>query len=302
RAFADSLAKYLDIPHMVLVNSGTSALYLALRALDIGPGDSVILPAYSFPATANVVAWTGATPIFADIDPLTWNLDADTVAARLSSLGAARASRIKAIMPVQAFGNPVSMGPLLSLARDRGWKIIEDAACALGSSLDGRACGTHGDFGCYSFHPRKILTTSEGGALAVRSARMAAKLNLLKNHGMIRQGGRVTFPGTGLNLRFTEIAASLGLAQMSILPDLLRERTSLANRYLAGLARLDMATQAPVAGGAHNRQSLVARLPVKTAAARDRIFAALGKRGVQVTIGTYYLPGLPNFRKAAAEG
>lgn len=300
RAFAESLAKHLDVPHVILVNSGTSALYLALRALDIGPGDSVIVPAYSFPATANVVAWTGATPVFADIDPLTWNLDADTVAARLESLGASAAKRIKAIMPVQAFGNPVAMGPLISLAKARGWKIIEDAACALGSSIDGRACGTHGDFGCFSFHPRKILTTSEGGAVAVRSDRMAAKLALLKNHGMIKQGGRAAFPGIGLNLRFTEIAASLGLAQMRILPALLRERTALAERYLAGLARLNMATQIPVAGGTHNRQSLVARLPVKTAAARDRIFAALGERGVQVTIGTYFLPGLPNFRKAAA--
>ncbi len=302
RKFADSLSRYLDVPQIILVNSGTSALYLALRALNIGSGDSVLVPAYSFPATANVVAWTGAKPVFTDINPLTWNIDADAVASRLSNMSLTEIKSIKAIMPVQAFGNPVDMGPLLNLAKTRGWKIIEDAACALGSSWNGRACGTHGDFGCFSFHPRKILTTSEGGALVVRSRRMAEKLALLKNHGMIKQFGKIRFPDYGLNLRFTEVAAALGQSQMDILTDLLKERKILAERYMRGLNEMGMPTQAVLGAGQSNHQSLVARLPVKSTAARDRVFASLSTLGIQVTIGTYFLPALPVFRKTERPG
>lgn len=302
REFAQALGREFGSPHVVLVNSGTSALYLALKALDIGPGDAVLVPAYSFPATANAVAWAGAAPIFTDIDPLTWNMDAETVQARLATLTAAQIKPIKAVMPVQAFGNPVAIAPLRALARSRGWKVIEDAACAIGSSLDGQACGTHGEIGCFSFHPRKILTTSEGGALVVRSAKVAARLELLKNHGMIKKAGKVLFPGIGLNLRFTEVAASLGLSQLRILPALLSERAALAERYLAGFRNLGMTAQAALPGGKPNRQSLVARLPVKGTAARDKVFAALAKDGIQVTIGTYFIPALPSYRKGTDRG
>ncbi len=302
RDFADALAEEFGVPHVVLVNSGTSALYLALKALGIGPGDAVLVPAYSFPATANAVAWAGATPLFTDIDPLTWNLDAETVKARLASLTASQIKRIKAVMPVQAFGNPVAIGPLRALARSRGWKVIEDAACAIGSTLDGQPCGTHGEIGCFSFHPRKILTTSEGGALVVRSAQLAARLELLKNHGMLKRAGKVLFPGMGLNLRFTEVAASLGLSQLRILPALLKERAALSERYHAGFRNLGMTPQSAIPGGQPNHQSLVARLPVRTVAARDKVFAALARGGIQVTIGTYLIPALPSYRESGKGG
>ena len=295
RAFAESLSAFTGSPHVVLINSGTSALYLALRALGIGVGDAVVVPAYSFPATANAVAWAGATPVFADVNPLTWNLDAGTVEAALASAGVATIRRIKAVMPVQAFGNPVDMGPLSALARSRGWKVIEDAACALGSTLGGQACGTHGEVGCLSFHPRKILTTSEGGALLVRSPKLAARLELMKNHGMQKRAGKICFLEPGLNLRFTEVGAALGLAQMRILPALLKERAALAGRYLAGLRKLGLTVQETVREGAPNRQSLVARLPFRSLAARDRFIADMAARNIQVNIGTYFLPYLPAF-------
>ncbi len=300
-AFAAELAAYLNVREVVLVNSGTSALYLALLALGIGPGDVVLVPAFSFPATANAVAWTGALPIFTDIDAMTWNMDAETVAERVAALPASVRKRIKAVMPVQAFGNPVAMGPLLKLAAREGWKIVEDAACAIGSTLDGRACGTQAGIGCFSFHPRKILTTSEGGALAVRSPALAKKLNLLRNHGMVKKDGRFRFPGIGLNLRFTEVAAALGSAQLARLPAMLAERARQAEDYRRALHALGLATQSAVPGGRPNWQSLVARLPVKTAAARDGVLRRLQAGGIQCTIGTYFLPNLPALRGATAK-
>lgn len=300
-AFASELAAYLNVREVVLVNSGTSALYLALLALGIGPGDAVLVPAFSFPATANAVAWAGALPIFTDIDAMTWNMDAETVAERVAALPASVRKRIKAVMPVQAFGNPVAMGPLLKLAAREGWTIVEDAACAIGSTLDGRACGTQASIGCFSFHPRKILTTSEGGALAVRSPALAKKLNLLRNHGMVKNAGRFRFPGIGLNLRFTEVAAALGSAQLARLPAMLAERAGQAEEYRRALHGLGLATQSPVPGGRPNWQSLVARLPVKTAAARDGVLRRLQAAGIQCTIGTYFLPDLPALRGAAAK-
>lgn len=300
-AFAAGLAETFGVREVILVNSGTSALYLALLALGIGPGDAVIVPAFSFPATANVVAWTGALPVFADIHPGTWNLDAETLEARASALAPSVLRRVKAVMPVQTFGNPVDMGPLLKLAARRGWRVIEDAACALGSALDGRACGTHGDVGCFSFHPRKILTTSEGGALVVRSPRLARAVSLLKNHGMIKKAGKIRFPAIGLNLRFSEVAAALGAAQLARLPAMLAGRARLADAYRRELPGIGCATQLAVAGGSPNWQSMVARVPVRTAAARDRVLSRLNDAGVQATLGTYFLPALPALRRAAAE-
>lgn len=296
RNFAGKLAGYLGSPHVILVNSGTSALYLSLVASGIGPGDAVLVPAYSFPATANVVAWTGALPIFTDIHPGTWNMDADSIQTRLASLPASLAKRIKAVMPVQSFGNPLAMGPLLALARKRGWIVIEDAACALGSTLDGRACGTHAALGCFSFHPRKILTTSEGGAIAVRSSALAKKLSLLKNHGMMKKGPVADFPGIGMNMRFTEVAAALGAAQLDRMDAMVKARRRHAEAYRRGLAGLGLGLQQQVPGATANWQSLVTRLPVRNAAGRDRAIASLGQQGIGATIGTYFLPSLPAFR------
>lgn len=299
RAFAEALAAYTGAPHAVLVNSGTSALWMALKALGIGEGDLVLVPAYTFPATANAVLLAGAEPVFADVDPGTWNLDAATAAARLAGLAPSRRRRVKAVMPVQAFGNPVDMRPLLALARRHRLKVVEDAACALGSTYHGRACGTHGDVGCYSFHPRKVLTTGEGGALVTRSNALARSLALLKNHGMTpRKGkpGRMAFLSPGMNLRFTEVAAVLGISQLETFAASLEERRALAERYGAGLRSLGGEVQRQVPGGRTNWQALVARLPLRSATARDRLLAALAARGVQATIGTYLVPAEPAFR------
>lgn len=298
--FSNALSDYLKVPHAILVNSGTSALYLALKVLDIGPGDSVLLPAFSFPATANVISWVGAEPVFTDINSETWNMDLDCIKERLKNLSNSQIKKIKAIMPVQTFGNPVDIKPIISFAKSKGWKVIEDAACALGSTLAEKAAGTHGDIGCYSFHPRKILTTSEGGALVLKSKIGAKKLTLLKNHGMIKNKNKILFPEIGLNLRFTEIAAAIGLGQLQILSALVKERINLVEYYKIGLKNLGMITQRPVENAKPNWQSLVARLPVKKVAARNQVFKSLSKRNIQVTIGTYFLPTLPQFKSVNA--
>lgn len=320
RAFAAGLAAYAGARHALLVNSGTSALYLALRALGIGPGHAVLVPAYTFPATANAVAWAGAEPVFTDVDPATFNMDAAAIEACLARLKPAARRRIRAVMPVQAFGNPVDMAPILSLARRQGWKVIEDAACALGSTYRGKACGTHGDIGCLSFHPRKILTTGEGGAILTGSAKLAGKIALMKNHGMVpRKGrptkgpasegrasqggssqGRMAFLEPGLNLRFNEAAAVLGEAQLAVFEATLAERRALAAHYAEGLGRLGLPMQEVVPAGHPNWQALVARVPLKSGRAMDRLIGEMAARGVQANIGTYLVPGQPAYPSPGA--
>ena len=168
-AFEAELARYVGAPEAVAVGSCTSALHLALLALGVGPGDAVVVPAYSWPATANVVAVCGATPVFADIEHDTMAMCPDALAATLR-----RRVDVKAVMPVHPFGGLADMRAIGQLAAARGVAVIEDAACALGSSLDDRPAGTWGVMGCFSFHPRKTITTGEGGAITTSDGTLAA--------------------------------------------------------------------------------------------------------------------------------
>jgi perosamine synthetase len=154
REFETGLAAAIGVDHVVAVNSGTSALYLALKALGIGPGDAVAVPAYTWPATANVVALVGADPVFVDIEPDSLGIDPQALERALAGH-----HRMRAVMPVHAFGRVADMQAITLVANARGIPIVEDAACALGASLAGRAAGAWGRVGCLSFHPRKVLTT-----------------------------------------------------------------------------------------------------------------------------------------------
>ena len=235
-AFEKELSSYLGCHDVVVVSSGTAALHLALWALNIGPGDSVIVPDFTFPATANVIRLVGAKPIIVDVDPDSYTIAIDKLEDTLQQL--ANTENIKAIMPVHEFGYPVNMQELQRLAENYNLYIIEDAACALGASDRGLKVGTLGDIGCFSFHPRKTLTTGEGGALAINNGDLANRLRRLRNHGIEHTALGVKFTEPSTNYRLTNFQAALGRHQLPNLDVIIEKRRQLSLFYLEVLSDL----------------------------------------------------------------
>src|SRR5262245_41064619 len=219
--FEEALGRACEVQHAVAVSSGTAALHLAVLALGLEPGDEVLLPAYTFPATANVVALAGLTPVLVDVDPETMNLDPARVEV---------GPRTRAILAVHLFGRPVRVEELPDLP------LLEDAAGALGARRLGRACGSLGVLGCLSFHPRKIVTTGEGGAITTDDERVADLTRRLRNHGW-RSLADADMPEPGLNYRLSDILSAVGLPQLRRLDELLAARTRVAAGYAERLRR-----------------------------------------------------------------
>jgi perosamine synthetase len=237
RAFEEAFAARVGAAHAVATTNCTTALQLALYVSGVGTGDEVIVPSLSFIATANAVWQNGATPVFADIDPLTFNVDPDSVERAITS-------RTKAIMPVHQLGLPADMDPLLELAERCGLAIVEDAACAIGASYRSRPIGSLGPPTCFSLHPRKVITTGEGGMITVQDAAVAERLRQLRQHAMdvsdlARHGARdiviERYPERGWNARMTDMQAALGLTQLEQLDEILEARRRLAERYTAAI-------------------------------------------------------------------
>lgn len=291
-AFEAAVAARLGSAHAVAVSSGTAALHLALLALGVGPGDRVAVPAYSWIATANVVELIGATTVFVDVHPGTFDMDAAALAAVLDSGGGS----VRAVMPVHAFGQPADLRAILPLCEARGIPVVEDAACALGAELDGRLAGTFGRLGCFSFHPRKAITTGEGGLIVTEDPGLARALRILRNHGIDpdRPGEFVRF---AFNYRLTEVAAAMGLVQLAKLDRILGARREAAARYGPLLAGVPVVRPVLRDGAAHAYQSYVVRIPDASAAERDRIVARLREGGVEATIGTSHMPMAACFRE-----
>jgi perosamine synthetase len=240
RAFEEAFAERVGAADAVATTSCTTALSLALHVSGVGPGDEVIVPSLSFIATANAVWHCGAQPVFADIDPRTYNLD---------PIAAERAitPRTKAIMPVHQVGLPADMDAFLSLGQRHGVAIVEDAACAIGASYKDRPIGSLGPLACFSLHPRKVITTGEGGMIAVTNSEVAERLRRLRAHGMdtsdlARHSARdivvEAYPERGWNSRMTDMQAALGLCQLRVLDEILERRRVLAERYTAALERI----------------------------------------------------------------
>ncbi|MDO9634882.1 MAG: DegT/DnrJ/EryC1/StrS family aminotransferase [Paludibacter sp.] len=206
-AFEDALSEFLDIGEVIVVSSGTAALFLSLIAHDIGAGDDVIIPAYSFPGVANVVELTGARPVFVDISLKDCCIDVSLIERKITK-------RTAAIMPVHAFGHPAGMNHINTLAEKNGLIVIEDAACALGTQYQGKPVGVFGDAACFSFHPRKILTTGEGGAVVTQKSSVANKIRKLRNHGIKILDASTDFVFPGYNFRMTDFQAAMGLEQL----------------------------------------------------------------------------------------
>jgi perosamine synthetase len=266
--FEAELARATETGHAVAVSSGTAALHLALLALGVGPGDEVLVPAYTFPATANVVAFTGARPVLIDVDAETMNFDPERLAP---------GPKTKAVIPVHLFGRPAPVERLPD-----GPAVLEDAAGALGAKRKGNACGSLGAVGCLSFHPRKIVTTGEGGAVVSDDSELADAVRMLRHHGWQPPEWR-DMPRPGLNYRLSDLLCAVGITQVRRLDELLAARARLAAAYAE---RLNDVVQTPAVdeGDVHGWQAYVIQLE-----RRDEVLAALREEGIEAQIGTYAL-------------
>lgn len=297
-AFESAVAAHVGVPYAVAVSNCTAALHLALLALDVRPGDLVVVTAYSWLSTANVIELCGAQPVFVDVELTTGNIDVAALERVLAGLMALpeTARRVRAIMPVHAFGQIAAMPAIMKLAERYDLPVIEDAACALGAAIDGRQAGAWGVMGCFSFHPRKAITTGEGGIITTSDPDLARRLRALRNHGQDPEASGPDFIMPGLNYRLTEIQAALGLTQMAKLERIITARRRLVARYRELLSELPLGLPNPNTPAEHVYQSFVTLLPERSAARRSELIARLKQRGVETQIGTWHMPLTSYFR------
>ncbi len=308
-AFEGLFAQHTGAAHAVACTSCTTGLHMALVAADVGPGDEVLVPAFTWVATANVVLYVGATPVLCDVELDTFNVDVDDLARRITP-------RTKAMIPVHLFGLPADMARLNALAAEHDLKVIEDAACGLDARIDGQHVGTFGDFGAFSFHPRKAITTGEGGMVTTADAGRDALLRALRDHGaaksdLARHGDKQAFLLSafelmGFNYRMTDFQGALGVTQMKKAPWIHERRTALAQRYDRLLADLDwLRTPTVPDGWTHGYQAYVCLFAPeeptfdRLAALRDRrnaLMSALEADGVQTRQGTHAVHTLGLYR------
>jgi dTDP-4-amino-4,6-dideoxygalactose transaminase len=292
-AFEDEFARAVGAPFACAVSNCTTALHLALHALGVGPGDEVVTVSHSFIATANAIRYCGATPVFVDIDPRTYNMD--PVAAEM-----AITRRTKAILPVHQIGLPCDLEGILQVAARHGLPVVEDAACAIGSEVQfqdhwDRVGKPHGAVACFSFHPRKIITTGDGGMLTTRDAELDRKFRLLRQHAMsvpdtVRHSARQVifeeYAEVGFNYRMTDIQAAVGRAQLRRLPGILTERRRMADLYSEALTQLPGLNPPVVPDYARpNYQSYAVRVTDDCPLTRDELMQALLERGISTRRG-----------------
>ena len=277
--FEEAIARAVGTAHAAVVSSGTAALHLALLALEIGPGDEVIVPAYTFPATANVVELCGARAVLVDVDPDTFNVDVSAVAAAVGP-------STRAVMAVHLFGRPVEW-EALQTAVPQDVALVEDAAGALGATYRGTSCGALGVAGCLSFHPRKIVTTGEGGAVTTDEAALDAAVRRFSHHGWETLGN---MPAPGFNYRLPDLLCAIGIPQLERLEELLAARERVAGWYTERLEH-HVLTPSAAEGDRHGWQAYVVQLE-----RRDEALSALRDAGIEAQIGTWALHRLEPYR------
>ena len=271
--FENEFAAFCRCAYGVAVSNGTVALHLALAVLDIGPGDEVIVPSLTFVATANAVRYTGATPVFVDSEPRTWNLDPDAVEAAITP-------RTRAIIPVHIYGHPADMDRIMEIARRHNLWVIEDAAEAHGAEYRGRRVGSVGHIGCFSFYGNKIITTGEGGMLVTNDAALARRAQFLRDHAMDPER-RYWHLEVGFNYRLTNIQAALGVAQLERIDHLIALRRSHARQYqneLADVSGLTLQPEEPWARSVFWMYSVL--IEDNYGYTRDEVIAGLKQKGV----------------------
>lgn len=277
--------------HAVAVANGTAALELAMRALDL-EGADILVPALTWPSPAHAAALAGARPVLVDVSPTEWNVTAPLAMERVGP-------RTRAIVAIDQFGVPARV-PEIEAALARAGRgdvvVIEDAACAIGSRLGERACGSLGVVSTLSFHPRKVVTTGEGGMCLVDDPALAARLRTLRNHGQREPGA---FERPGGNHRLTEMQAAMGLVQLEKLDEILARRRAIAARYREALAGLPLTLQASPPGALVNEQTFGASLAAGDTHSRDRLVARASEQGVELGKLSYDLASLASLERFA---
>ncbi len=276
REFEARMASLTDAKHAVAVSSGTAALHLILEGMGIGPGDEVITTPFSFVATANAAIYVNARPVFADIDPVTFNIDPADAESRITS-------RTRAIVAVDVFGSPADWPELRRIADRHGLLLVDDGCEALGASVDGHAIGSLADATAFGFYPNKQITTGEGGCVTTSSDELAELCRSMANQGRA-SNERMNHVRLGYNYRMDEISAALGCAQLERFDVLQERRQTIAARYNELLAPLADDVQIPgsIAGSERSWFAYVIALaPAFTATARDELMSALKARGIE---------------------
>lgn len=316
--FEQMVCKYSGAKFAKATTSCTTALHLALVASGIGPGDEVIVPSFTFIASANAIEYTGAKPVFVDIDLDTFNISPEKMEKYLEQ-AKKKGSKVKAVMPVHLFGLCADMDAVMGLAKGYNLLVIEDAACALGSLFKSKHAGTFGDAGCFSFHPRKPITTGEGGMLTTDNPEIAAKVQSLRDHGAAvsdlarhEKGGFVlpAFDIRGYNYRMTDIQGAIGVEQMKKFPWILDKRIEKAKRYDEELKDVDwLQTPYVPKGYKHSYQSYVTlvrnpkfkRLTLDVIQElnqfRNKIMASLEEKGIATRQGTHAVHTLNYYKR-----
>jgi perosamine synthetase len=300
-AFERAFAARHQVRHAIAVTSCTTALHLALAGLGIGPGDEVIVPAFTWVATANAVLYCGATPVFADVDRTTYNLDVDAVAARVTP-------RTRALIAVHLFGRCADVDALRAVLPAHV-ALIEDAACAAGSAWRGRPAGTLGEVAAFSFHPRKSVTTGEGGMVTTNDAALAQRIDQLRNHGAAvpeeqrHSGPRPyllpEFDMLGYNYRMTDLQGAVGIVQLRKLDAFIDERARWAAWYREALAGIDwLRLPDEPAHLRHGWQAFVTYVdPQRAPATRNDLMRQLEQQGIATRPGTHAVHMLAYYRQ-----
>lgn len=281
RAFESQLKEYLGVEYCMAVTSATTGLEIALRALNIGAGDEIIAPDYTYPATASVAPIIGAKAVIVDVDKKTMNIDYDAIEAAITD-------KTKAIVPVSLFGAPLNYDRLNQIKEKYGVYIVEDAACSIGAEYDGVKVGSQADITVFSLHPRKFITTGEGGIVTTQNQAWAEWMNSYKHFGMnmtntAREG--IQFDIIGTNYKLSNIQAAVGLGQLKHIDQLLTKRLELADNYIELFKDVE-GVELPevVEKGQHSYQTFAVFVEE-----RDRVMAEMRAKGIEVQIGTYSL-------------
>jgi dTDP-4-amino-4,6-dideoxygalactose transaminase len=282
-----------DSLESLTVNSATSGLHLALEALGVGPNDEVIVPTYTFTATAEIVRYLGATPVMVDVDPATFNMTVDNFSQAITS-------KTKVVVPVHFAGLPCDMDPIISLAREKGIKIVEDAAHALPAMYQGKMIGTlDTDFSVFSFYANKTMTTGEGGMVVTRNKALAKRCRVMRLHGISRDAFdrytstkpawfyEVVAPGYKYNM--PDISAAIGIHQLKRLPGFLVKRTEMANVYAQELSSLPIELPSPATpGNQHAWHLYPIKLKVESGIARDTFIEKMAELGIGCSV--HFIP------------
>lgn len=294
REFERLITEYVGTKHAIACTSATTGLEMALRALGVGPGDEVIIPDFTHPATGLVILAVGATPVIVDVDLKTFNTTTEIVQEAVTK-------RTKAILPVSWGGHPLQMSTFKEFCEHQGLWLIEDAACSLGTSFDGIPTGRLADITAFSFHPRKLFATGDGGCLTTNNDEWADYLRSYKAFGMKQIDGRPRFVQEGTNFRFSSILAAVGVGQLRHIDKIISTRIEKAQIYNSLLSEIPGVKSPYLAPKAvHNYQSYCVFLEVP--GKRDFLLTEMRKEGIEVQIGTHAIHREPVFRKAKTVG